>query len=316
MRTLLIDGNNLLYRTFWAANYKAKNQDPGNIAATYIFLRTLKSYADKFSPCDKIYCVWDKRLAYPESNFRAEICDTEYKGGRGDEKFKNVFDSLEKILPLIEDLGIYNFYPHRMEADDAISWLSEIVEGEKIIITTDKDMLQLINEDISVYNTNTKSIINLQNFEEVTDINNPKNYLMFRCFTGDKSDNIPGVSGIGPKTLLKHVSNLHNEKIYELDTLWETCNNKIDESKTYKKILDNQNIISDNWKLMNLKLLDIPAQTKSNIRKIMESQVSELNKAEFRRLFMEDKMWSVMKNMPDWLNNTWLSLSAFAQKTK
>ena len=43
----------------------------------------------------------------------------------------------------------------------------------------------------------------------------------------------------------------------------------------------------------------------------MESQVSELNKAEFRRLFMEDKMWSVMKNLPDWLNNTWLSLSAF-----
>ena len=89
--------------------------------------------------------------------------------------------------------------------------------------------------------------------------------------------------------------------------------------KKYKfdrMIIDNKNIISDNWKLMNLKLLDIPAQTKSNIRKIMESQVSELNKAEFRRLFMEDKMWSVMKNMPDWLNNTWLSLSAFAQKTK
>ena len=67
---------------------------------------------------------------------------------------------------------------------------------------------------------------------------------------------------------------------------------------------------------MNLKLLDIPAQTKSNIRRIMESKISELNKIEFRKLFMEDKMWSVMKNMPDWLNNTWLSLSAFAQKTK
>ena len=57
-------------------------------------------------------------------------------------------------------------------------------------------------------------------------------------------------------------------------------------------------------------------QTKSNIRRIMESKITELNKVEFRRLFMEDKMWSVMKNMPDWLNNTWLSLSAFAQKTK
>ena len=122
--------------------------------------------------------------------------------------------------------------------------------------------------------------------------------------------------GIGPKTLLKHIPNLNNEREYELNDLWEVCNKNIDNSKTYKKILDNENIISDNWKLMNLKLLDIPAQTKSNIRKIMESPTSELNKIEFRRLFMEDKMWSVMKNMPDWLNNTWLSLSAFAQKTK
>ena len=122
--------------------------------------------------------------------------------------------------------------------------------------------------------------------------------------------------GIGPKTLLKHVPDLDKEQEYELDDLWETCYNNVTESKTYNKIIDNKNIISDNWKLMNLKLLDIPAQTKSNIRRIMESQIPELNKIEFRKLFMEDKMWSVMKNMPDWLNNTWLSLSAFAQKTK
>ena len=54
----------------------------------------------------------------------------------------------------------------------------------------------------------------------------------------------------------------------------------------------------------------------SSIRNIIEAPIPMLNKVEFRKLFMEDKMWSVMKNMPDWLNNTWLSLSAFAQKTK
>lgn len=285
MRTLLIDGNNLLYRTFWAANYKAKNQAPGNIAATYIFLRTLKSYADKFSPCDKIYCVWDKRLAYPESNFRAEICDTEYKGGRGDEKFKNVFDSLEKILPLIEDLGIYNFYPHRMEADDAISWLSEIVEGEKIIITTDKDMLQLINEDISVYNTNTKSIINLQNFEEVTDINNPKNYLMFRCFTGDKSDNIPGIPKVGIKTYLK----LTKDWDYNLDNV------------NINK--DQRAIVERNKRLMDLKYgfnyyeeetITYRAQYYNNQNKIEPNYDSFTTKCE------EEGLKSICENIQQW----------------
>ena len=66
---------------------------------------------------------------------------------------------------------------------------------------------------------------------------------------------------------------------------------------------------------MNLKELDIPAQNKSNIRKIVESEIPMLNKNEFRKLFMEDKMWTTMKNLPDWLNTTWLSLSAFAQQT-
>ena len=66
---------------------------------------------------------------------------------------------------------------------------------------------------------------------------------------------------------------------------------------------------------MNLLELDIPAQNKSNIRRIVESPIPMLDKLEFRKLFMEDKMWTTMKNLPDWLNNTWLSLSSFAQQT-
>lgn len=215
MRTLLIDGNNLLYRTFWAANYKAKNNSPGSTAATYIFLRALKSYADKFAPWDKIYCVWDKRLAYPLGNFRSELCATEYKGGRDDERFKNVFDNLDDIIQILDTLGVHNFYPHRMEADDAISWLSETIDGEKIIITTDKDMLQLINDEIEIYNTNTKKIINKDNFKEHTDIDTPKDYFFFRCFTGDKSDNIPGIPKVGLKTYLKMTKNWN----YNLDNV-------------------------------------------------------------------------------------------------
>ena len=66
---------------------------------------------------------------------------------------------------------------------------------------------------------------------------------------------------------------------------------------------------------MNIKLLDIPATTASKIRGIMDQPVSRLNRSEFQRLFYEDKMWAVMKNLPEWMNKTWLSLDAFAKET-
>ena len=66
---------------------------------------------------------------------------------------------------------------------------------------------------------------------------------------------------------------------------------------------------------MDIKLLDISANVSSKIRGIMDQEISSLNRAEFQRLFYEDKMWAVMKNLPDWLTRTWLSLDAFAKQT-
>jgi 5'-3' exonuclease len=143
----------------------------------------------------------------------------------------------------------------------------------------------------------------------------PNNMVIYRSFTGDASDNIPGVNGIGPKTILKLIPELAQPAEYSVDALLDKSRNNLKESKSYQKILDNARIIEQNYQLMNIKLLDIPAQTASKIRGIMEQPISELNRPEFQRLFYEDKMWAIMKNLPDWLNNTWLSLNAFAKQT-
>jgi 5'-3' exonuclease len=145
----------------------------------------------------------------------------------------------------------------------------------------------------------------------------PNNYVVYRTFTGDKSDNIPGVDGFGPKTILKALPELASNKEFTLENMVDKCKTKIlmDQPKHYDKILSNYSTIDKNYRLMNIKLLNIPAQTASTIRGIMQEPVPTLNKIEFQRLFMEDKMWSTMKNLPDWLNNTWLSLNAFAMQT-
>jgi 5'-3' exonuclease len=145
----------------------------------------------------------------------------------------------------------------------------------------------------------------------------PNNYVVYRTFTGDTSDNIPGVVGIGPKTILKTFPELADSTVFTLEDLVAKCNNKIalNETKNYNKVLASYDTIEKNYRLMNIKLLDIPAQSASVIRGIMQQPVPAMNKLEFQRLFMEDKMWTTMKNLPEWLNSTWLSLSAFAQQT-
>ena len=104
---------------------------------------------------------------------------------------------------------------------------------------------------------------------------------------------------------------------FTLEDLQAKCTNKIalNETKNYQKVLDNYKTIDKNYRLMNIKLLNIPARNSATIRGIMQQPIPGLNKMEFQRLFMEDKMWSTMKNLPEWLSNTWLSLNAFAQQT-
>jgi len=121
---LIIDGNNLLYRIFWTNNFKLDEAtSPGQV---FLFLRSLKSYVDKFQS-KEIYCTWDKKLDWPSTNFRSEATTVEYKANRDDDKFKNVHEYSEKIQEIIALLGVHNMYPLRMEADDLMAWLSTTI---------------------------------------------------------------------------------------------------------------------------------------------------------------------------------------------
>jgi DNA polymerase-1 len=204
-----------------------------------------------------------------------------------------------------------------IEADDAIAYIAQMYEDtcKKItIVSTDRDFYQLVDNRIQVWSPIKKKMYDVAAVQEEFGVH-PNNMVIYRSFTGDASDNIPGVNGIGPKTILKLIPELAQPEEYSVDALIDKSRNNLKESKSYQKILDNARIIEQNYQLMNIKLLDIPAQTASKIRGIMEQPISELNRSEFQRLFYEDKMWAIMKNLPEWLNNTWLSLNAFAKQT-
>jgi 5'-3' exonuclease len=224
-----------------------------------------------------------------------------------------------RLVSYLDNLPVTFLSIDGIEADDTIAYIAQMYEGvsKKVtIVSTDRDFYQLISPQLQVWSPIKKKMYDEAALIEEFGVH-PNNYVVYRTFTGDTSDNIPGVVGIGPKTILKTFPELADSTAFTLEDLVAKCNNKIalNETKNYNKVLASYDTIEKNYRLMNIKLLDIPAQSASVIRGIMQQPIPAMNKMEFQRLFMEDKMWATMKNLPDWLNNTWLSLNAFAIQT-
>jgi len=285
---LIIDGNNLLYRIFWTSNYKIEeSNNPGQV---FLFLRSLKSYVDKFRP-KNVYCTWDKKLEWPSTNFRREATTVEYKAGRDDEKFKNVFENAEKIQELLSDLGVHNIFPLRMEADDLMAYLSSKLPGPNVIITTDKDLLQTVTENTIVYTPIKKKEISLDNFEEYTGVKK-EYYISFRAVTGDKSDNIPGIPRYGIKRFLKLEHTFISLNGDETMALVRADELTDDQFEIYKR----------NWLLMDLKKGynyyddEVPAYEEQ----LEQLRESKCNFSKFLEQAKELNLWSIVRNYTSW----------------
>ena len=285
-RNLIVDGNNLLYRIFWTSNFKINESDsPGQI---FLFLRSLKSYVDKYKPTD-IYCAWDKKLEYPSTNFRKEATAVEYKAGRDNEKFKNVFEYCDQIIELLSDLGVKNIYPKRMEADDVMAWLANNLEGENVVVTTDKDLLQTVSENTKVFSPIKKKEVTLENFEDYTGVKK-EYYISYRAATGDKSDNIQGFPRFGLKRFLK-LEHAEPSKTNEDILLKGSCITE-EQFEIYKR----------NWELMDLKVgyLYYDDEVPAYKNQLNELNLHSNNFTKFIEKAKKLNMWTIVRNDSSW----------------
>lgn len=201
MKYLLIDGNNLLHRAFWIAKYK---EQEGSNLYLEIFLKSIKLYVDLY-PSDKIICTWDKKMHLDDGkNFRQELC--EYKQGRNEDYNKKVYEHIDDINRFLLSLGIKIMYPGYLEADDIMHWCStQHPNDEFVIISVDKDLLQLVSSNTKVYNPIKKQEYNVVNFEALTGVA-INNFVLQKAIIGDISDNIKGLEKIGVKRAQKYIS--------------------------------------------------------------------------------------------------------------
>ncbi|WP_129596826.1 DNA polymerase I [Anaerophilus nitritogenes] len=200
-KIIVIDGNSLINRTFYAIP-ELTTKEGVHTNAVYGFVSMLYKIFEDYDP-EYITVAFDRK----SPTFRHKAFD-EYKAGR-----KKMPPELAEQFPVLKEI-LDAFHIHRVEidgfeADDLIGTIvnySETQNIHPIVITGDKDALQLISEKTKVFITK-KGVSNLDEYDQKTFIDQyevtPIQFIDVKGLMGDKSDNIPGVPGIGEKTAIK-----------------------------------------------------------------------------------------------------------------
>ena len=214
-KIILVDGNNLLFRSYYATSYSGvimRNSKGFPTNGLYGFINMMNKIIEEEKP-NYIMVAFDKG-----KTFRHDKYDF-YKAGR-----KEMPDDLRVQFPkakeVLDAMGIKHFEIDNYEADDIIGTLAKKVDEEDqfiaTIISSDKDLLQLISDEVDVKLLKTKGSIrfNREVFKEIYKVE-PINMIDLKALMGDMSDHIPGVKGIGEKTAINLL-----EKYKTLDNLY------------------------------------------------------------------------------------------------
>lgn len=321
---LIVDGTNTFKRVFSAV--PSINDDGIHVGGVVGFLKSIGSNIRQFN-ATRCIVVFDGR----GGSLKRKKIFPDYKSGRKNKvslnRFKE-FDSYEdeyqsmksqflRIIDYLDVLPVEVIAIDNIEADDTIAYIAKQYYKDKnnniVIVSSDKDFLQLVSDNISVYRPTVKKLYNKENFKDEFGVI-PENYLLCRMVSGDTSDNIPGVNGVGVKTLLKHFD-LSNPKVTHNDIINE-CKNRIEfgvKYKAIKAISQSFDVLDRNYKLMQLHEVDIPTRDKLIITDRLNSPINKLNVLEFRKLYVRDKLYSNITYVDDWINKTFKRLEVYAR---
>lgn len=281
-KIILVDGNNLLFRSFYATAYQGvimKNSKGFPTNALYGFINMMHKIVEEESP-SYIMVAFDKG-----KTFRHDKYD-EYKAGRSEmpDELRLQFPKAKEVL---DALGIKHFEIDNYEADDIIGTLSLEVENRDdfvaTIISSDKDLLQLVSDKVvmKLLKQSGHIMMTKEEFEKTYQVP-PIRMIDLKALMGDASDHIPGVKGIGEKTAINLLS-----KFESLDNLY----NHIDEvtGKTKEKLQNDKDSAYMSYDLATI-YREVPLDFT-----LEDCKYTRENTKEFKSLLEEFEFHSLLK---------------------
>jgi 5'-3' exonuclease len=316
-RVLIVDGLNTFIRS-WTTN-PTMNEDGDHTGGVIGTLKSVGFQIREFNPT-RVIMTFDGKGG---SGSRKKIFEG-YKADRGKNRFRvnraypeMMTEEDEQIsmkrqfvwlADILDHLPVKTMIYDGIEADDVIAYIkTQLASDEVVIVSTDKDFLQLVDEKTKVYSPTKKKTFDRQMVFDEWGIW-PQNLLLFRTLDGDASDNIPGVKGCGLKTVLKRFPELGEDRLITFDELFELAEQRKKDAKVYQDILDNKEIILRNRELMELSEPRIPVSHKLKIMDRFNEEDVVLDKMDFLRVGMKYKILQNWKDINDWLKSSFQNI--------
>ena len=280
-RLVLVDGNALFHRAYHAVPHLTnKDGDPTN--AVYGFTNIMIKMMNDLKPKYVVVC-WDKS----SQTFRKDLYPA-YKATR-----KKMDDELRIQIPFVKELvGALNLpfvELDNYEADDIIgTFVEQSKDYETIVVTGDKDQLQLIDEDTKIYmlrkGFSETQIYGLEEMLETYGLT-PKEFIDLKALQGDSSDNIPGVPGVGPKTAVDLI-----QKYGSLDGVYANLNDL--KGKLKERLEDNKDKAYLSYKLSTI-VRDAPLTLD-----LQHATLNQVDRQALHELFMRLNFKSLLNKLP------------------
>ena len=313
IKTLLVDGDNLFKIGFHGVREMYDGGD--HLGGIYHFINILRKFLEEHNH-DKVVVFWDgdsnsskRKSLYPlyKANRRQDM--NEYK-------YESYLQQKARVKQYLEEIFVRQVEMNNNEADDLIAYYCKIATDEKIIIFSgDKDLTQLISENITIYSPVSKQYYKNGDMITINRVDIPHyNVLVTKIFTGDKSDNIEGIEGLGEKTLIKFFPDLQ-EKPCTMEELLDIARNN--QQKKKPKALENiltgrtkSGILGEDFYNTNKKIVDLhtPLITEEGVELVRQIHTDTIDPTDrgyknLMRMMMEDGLFKYLpKNDEAWVN--------------
>jgi DNA polymerase-1 len=288
------------------------NPDGHHIGGLTGFLKSI-GYAIRMSDPTKVVVIFDgiggsnaRRNLYPEykANRNSSRITNHNIFSSKDEESESINNQISRLIQYLQCLPVTVISIDGLEADDIIGYLANKFqahdETQKVtIMSADKDFLQLVSDKVHCYSPTKKKIYTPKDVLEEFGVSS-NNFLNYKILMGDTSDNIPGITGLGPKKLIKLFPELVSNTKVELDEIISSSADKIDENKLYLSVVERRHQLLINQQLMSLNGSFLSPENKQLVKDAFNNSY-ELNIPIFLQLYHNDKLGESIPNTSSWL---------------